>query len=84
MNCYKEGQENTMVIEKILNHRVSKKISADRSFTHVEVQVKWAGADAEACPTWVALCKVYLYGDRLVRRYFRAQNQELTCKNIIC
>lgn len=75
----KKKQEKEFVVEKIVNHRVTKLIKGSLSYQNIEMLVKWEGFSSSH-NTWEPITSLYYDIRALTRRYFREKGFELDCK----
>ena len=75
----KQQKEPEYVLEKIINHRVTKQTQGSVTFQSIEIYVKWEGY-AASHNTWEPLTCIYFDIRALTRRYFREKGFELNCK----
>lgn len=74
----KKNQEH-FVVEKIVKHRVLKRLAGSVTYDHIEIYVKWEGF-AGADNTWEPLTSIFRDIAALCRRYFREKGIELNRK----
>ena len=69
------------VVEKIVKHRILKRLAGTCTYDHIEVQVKWEGY-SQADNTWEPLTSIYKDIASHCRKYFKERGLLLTCKSI--
>jgi hypothetical protein len=72
-------QLETFVVEKIIKHRMHKRLAGTTFYEHIEILVKWEGYSL-ADNTWEPLTSIYKDIAALCRRYFREKGFTLECK----
>ena len=76
----KSAKENEYLVERIVDHKTTRKRDKDGCFDFIELQIKWAGY-ADTDNTWEPLQNMYMDIKAVTRHYFYSKGYKLECKS---
>lgn len=72
-------QQEHYAVEKLVKHRILKRLAGSTKYDHIEILVKWEGY-APIYNTWEPLSTLYKDVASLCRKYFKEKGMQLNSK----